>query len=89
MDDVVEMRQVMVRSGKDMCTLVIDMTINNHCMEAVVYSGAQVLSMRFYDSMSCRPRPVELIRLKGASASGVIPSKQFGNVILPKRYDNP
>ena len=43
-------------------------------MEAVVDSGAHVsvLSRRFYDSLSCRPRPVESIRLKGASASGVI-----------------
>ena len=29
----------MVRTGNDRCTLVIDMTINNHCVEAVVYSG--------------------------------------------------
>ena len=36
--------------------------------------GAQVsvLSRRFYDSLSCRPRPVESIRMKGASASGVM-----------------
>ena len=27
---------------------------------------------RFYDSLSCRPRPVESIRLKGASASVVM-----------------
>ena len=40
----------------------------------MVDSGAQVsvLSRRFYDSMSCRPRPVESIRLKDASASGVM-----------------
>ena len=31
-----------------------------------------LLSRRIYDSLSCRPRPVESIRLKGASASGVI-----------------
>ena len=74
MDDVLEMREVMVRTGNDRCTLVIDMTINNHCVEAVVDSGAQVylLSRRFYDCMSCRPRPVESIRLKGASTSGVM-----------------
>ena len=30
MDDVVEMRDVMVRTKSDRCTLVIDMTINNH-----------------------------------------------------------
>ena len=73
-DDVVEMREVMVRTGSDRCTLVIDMTINNHYVEAVVDSGAQVsvLSRRFYDSLSCRPKPVESIRLKGASASGVM-----------------
>ena len=43
-------------------------------MEAVVDSGAQVsvLSRKFYDSLSCRPKPVESIRLKGASASGVM-----------------
>ena len=48
-DDVVEMRQVMVRPGSDRCTLVIDMTINNYYVEAVVDSGAQVsvLSRRF------------------------------------------
>ena len=34
-DDVVEMRQVMVRTGSDRCTLVIDITINNHYVEAV------------------------------------------------------
>ena len=33
MDDVVEMREVMVRTGYDRCSLVIDMTINNHCVE--------------------------------------------------------
>ena len=43
MDDVVvEMREVMVRTGSDRCTLVIDMTINNHYVETVVDSGAQV-----------------------------------------------
>ena len=74
MDDVVEMREVMVRTGSDRCTLVIDMTINNHYVEAVVDSGAQVsvLSRRFYNSLSCRPRPVDSIMLKGASASGVM-----------------
>ena len=73
-DDVVEMREVMVRTGSDRCTLVIDMTINKHYVEAVVDSGARVsvLSRRFYDSLSCRPRPVETIRLKGASAYGVM-----------------
>ena len=72
--DVVEMREVMVRTGSDRCTLVIDMTINNHYVEAVVDSGTQVsvLSRKFYDSLSCRPKPVESIRLKGASASGVM-----------------
>ena len=51
----------------------LDMTINNHCVEAVVDSGTQVsiLSMRFYDSLSCRSRPVGSIQLKCASASGV------------------
>ena len=39
MDDVVDMREVMVRTGNDMCTLVIDMTIDNHCVEAVADSG--------------------------------------------------
>ena len=66
-DDAVEMREVMVHTESDRCTLVIDMTINNHYVEAVVDSGTQVsvLSRRFYDSLSCRPRPVESIRLKG------------------------
>ena len=41
-DNVVEMREVMVRTGCDRCTLVIDMTINNHYVEAVVDSGAQI-----------------------------------------------
>ena len=74
MDDVVEMEEVMVRTGYDRCTLVIDMTINNHCVGAVVDSGTQVsvLSRRFYDSRSYRPRPVKSIRLKDASASGVM-----------------
>ena len=63
----------MVRTGSDRCTLVIDMTINNHYVDAVVDSGAEVpvLSRRFYDSLNGRPNPVESIRLKGASASGV------------------
>ena len=53
-DDVVEMREVMVLTGSDRCTLVIDMTINNHYVEAVVDSGAQVsvLSRIFYDSLT-------------------------------------
>ena len=53
MDDEVETREVMARTGNDRCTLVIDMTINNHCVEAVVDSGAQVsvLSRRFYGSL--------------------------------------
>ena len=51
-----------------------DMTINNHYVEAVVDSEAQVsvLSRIFYDCLSCRPKPVESIRLKGASASVVM-----------------
>ena len=73
-DDVVEMREVIVCTGIGRCILVIDMIINNHYVESVVDSGTQVsvLSRRFYDSLSCRPRPVEPIRLKGASASGVM-----------------
>ena len=57
MDDVVEMREI---TGNDRCNLVIDMTINNHCVKAVVDSGAHVSvrSRRFYDSLSCRPRLV-------------------------------
>ena len=39
MDNVVEMREVMVRTGSDKCTLMIGMTINNHYVEAVVDSG--------------------------------------------------
>ena len=42
MDDVVEMREVMVRTRNDRYTLVIDMTINHHCVEAVVDSGVQI-----------------------------------------------
>ena len=50
MDDVVRMREVMVRTGNGRCTLIIDMTINNHSVEAVVDSGAHIsiLSRRFY-----------------------------------------
>ena len=64
----------MVRTGSDKCNLVIYMTINNHYVEAVDDSEAQisVLSRRFYDSLSCRLRPVESIQLKGASVSGVM-----------------
>ena len=74
MDEVMEMREVMIRTGNDRCTLVIDRTINNHDVEAVVDSGAQVsvLSRRFYDSLSCRPKLVESIRLKGDSTCGVM-----------------
>ena len=88
MDDVVEMREVMIRTGNDRCTLVINMTINNHCVEAVVDSGVQVsvLSRRFYDSLSCRPRPVESIRLKGASVSGVMVSCQVDGVDVDLGY---
>ena len=39
---VVEMREVMERTGSGRCTLVINMTINNHYVEAVADSGAQV-----------------------------------------------
>ena len=39
MDDVLEMREVMVRTGNDRCTLVIDMTINNHCVERWLIVG--------------------------------------------------
>ena len=54
-------------------TLVIDITINNHYVEAGVDSGAQVsvLSRKFYDSLSCRPKPVESIRLKGLRLLGL------------------
>ena len=69
-----EMREVIARTGNDKCTLVIDMTIKNYWVEALVDSGAQVSapSRRLYDCLSCRPIPVESIRLKGASASGVM-----------------
>ena len=52
----------------------IDMTIHNHWVEAVVDSWTQisVLSRRLCDSLSCRPKPVESIRLTGTSASGVM-----------------
>ena len=40
-------------------------------VEAVV-EHVSVLSRKFYDNLSCRPKPVESIRLKGASASGVM-----------------
>ena len=65
---------VMVRTGNNRCTIVIDMTINNHWVEAVVDSGshASVLRRRFYGSLSCKPRPVESIRLKGASVYWVM-----------------
>ena len=70
--DGAEMREVTVRTGKERCTLVVDLTINTQEVEAVVDSGAQVsvLSKQFYDSLCCRPRAVETIRLKGASSSG-------------------
>ena len=42
MDDVLEMREVMVRTGNGMGTLVIDMTTNNQFVEAVVDSGVHV-----------------------------------------------
>ena len=50
------------------------MTFNNHYVEAVVDSVAYVsiLSRRFYYRLSCSPRPVKSIRLKGASASVVM-----------------
>ena len=53
MDDVLAMREVMVRTGNDRCALVNDMTIT--WVEAVVDSEAQVsvLSRIFYDR--CRP----------------------------------
>ena len=43
-------------------------------MEAGVDSGVQVsvLIRIFYDSLSCRPRPVEMIQMKGTLASGVM-----------------
>ena len=39
MDDVVEMREVMVRTGSDRCTLVIYMTINNHYVDQWLIVG--------------------------------------------------
>ena len=42
MSDVLEMREVMVRTGNDRYIFVICMTINNHCVEAVVDSEEQV-----------------------------------------------
>ena len=74
MDDVLEMREAMVCTRNDSCTLVIDMTIHNHWVEAVVDSWTQVsvLSRRLCDSLSCRPKPVKSIRLTGTSASGVM-----------------
>ena len=56
-----EMREAMVLTGNERCTLVVDMAINNHCVEAVGDSGAQVfvLSRIYYNSLSRRPRPVE------------------------------
>ena len=63
----------MVSTGSDGCTLVIGKTINNHYVDAVVDSGEQVsvLSRRFYDSLSCRPRSVESIRMKGVRLLGL------------------
>ena len=80
----------MVRTGSDRCTLVIDMTINNHYVEAVVDSGAQVsvLSRKFYDSLIWRPKPVESIRLKGASASGVLVGCRVDGVEVDLGYDH-
>ena len=37
-----EIREVMVRTGNDRCTLVIGMTIHNPCVEAVVDREAHV-----------------------------------------------
>ena len=54
MGDVLEMREVMIRTGNDMCTLMRDMIINVHLVDAVLVSGAHVsvISNRFYDSLS-------------------------------------
>ena len=85
-DDVLEMREVMVRTGNDRCTLVIDMAINNHWVEAVVDSGEQVsvLSRRFYDSLSFRPRPVESIQVKGFWGYGRLSGRWCGGG--PRRW---
>ena len=37
-----------------------------------VVSQVSVLSRRFYDSLGCRPRPVESIRLNSALAYGIM-----------------
>ena len=55
------MREVTVRTEKERSTLLVDLTINNRSMEAVVDSGAQisVLSKNFYDSLDNKPKMLE------------------------------
>ena len=42
MNEALEIREVMVRTGNDRCILVIAININNHWVEAVVNGGAKV-----------------------------------------------
>ena len=50
-DDVVEMREVMVRTGSDRCTLVIDMTINIYMND--LYNVSEFLFTILYADDTC------------------------------------
>ena len=83
-DNGMMMREVTLREESDRCTLVVNLTINTEDVEAVVDSGAQVsvLSKGFYDSLSDKPPIAEKIRLKGASASGVMIASRIDDVCV-------
>ena len=83
-----EMREVTFRTEKERCTLLVDLTINDRSVEAVVNSGAQVsvLSKNFYDSLDNKPKMLETIRLKGASASGLMSGCRVDKVDVDLGY---
>ena len=83
-DNGMVMREVTVQEESDHCTLVVDLTINTEDVKAIVDSGAQVsvLSKGFYDSLCNKTLIVEKIRLKGASASGVMIASQKDDVCV-------
>ena len=56
-----------VRTEKERCTLLVDLTINDRSVEVVVDSSAQVsvLSKNFYyDSWDNKPKMLEAIRIR-------------------------
>ena len=83
-----EKREVTVRTEKERCILPVDPTINYRSVEAVVDSGAHVyiLSKNCNDSLDLKNKMLETIRLKGASASGLMSGCRVDKVDVDLAY---